>query len=219
VLSAVREHRIRRLVVTSTSEVYGSAIYVPIDEAHPKQPQSPYAASKIAADAIALSFFHAFDLPVAVVRPFNTYGPRQSDRAVIPTIIGQALTAREVRIGNVTPTRDFTFVTDTVEGMLRVAEADTAIGREINLGSGHEISIGDLAARIAGLLGADVTILPDDGRRRPVKSEVERLVSSNTRARQLVGWAPTTALDDGLRRTIDWMRDHIAMYDPTQYRI
>lgn len=219
VLSAAREHRVRRLVVTSTSEVYGSARYVPIDEGHPKQPQSPYAASKIASDAIALSFYHAFGLPVAVVRPFNTYGPRQSDRAIIPTIISQALTTGEVRIGNAAPTRDFTFVTDTVEGMLRVAEADRAIGEEINLGSGQEISIGDLAGKIAALIGGHVSIRHEEERSRPPASEVERLLSSNARARQLLGWEPNVTLGDGLRMTIEWIRHHIALYDPTTYRI
>lgn len=219
VLSAARESRIPRVVVTSTSEVYGTALYVPIDEQHPKQPQSPYAASKIAADALALSFYHAFDLPVAVVRPFNTYGPRQSDRAVIPTIIGQALGSREVRVGNVTPTRDFTYVTDTVEGMLRVAEVDSAVGQEINLGSGAEISIATLAWEIAELIGVDVTMTHDEERRRPAKSEVERLVSSNARARQVLGWTPKVTLQEGLRMTIEWIRQHMAMYNPAQYRI
>lgn len=219
VLNAARDHRVRRVIVTSTSEVYGTARYIPMDEAHPKQPQSPYAASKIAADALALSFYHAFGLPVAVVRPFNTYGPRQSDRAVIPTIISQALAQREVRIGNVTPTRDFTFVTDTVEGMLRVAESDSAVGREINLGTGREISIGDLAREIAALTGAGVTIRQDEGRRRPPGSEVERLVSSNARAKELAGWTPQVALEEGLRLTIEWIRRHSARYDPGVYRI
>src|SRR6266849_6755502 len=180
VLSAAKEHGSQKVVVTSTSEVYGSALYVPIDEAHPKQAQSPYSASKIAADAIALSFYHPFDQPVAVVRPFNTYGPRQSDRAIIPTIIGQALLKNEIQIGSTTPTRDFTFVGDTVEGMLRIGESDAAIGQEINLGSGCEISIGELAEKIAKLLNAKLVIGEGQERKRPAKSEVARLLSSNT---------------------------------------
>lgn len=219
VLSAAREHHVGRVVVTSTSEVYGTARYVPMDEGHPKQPQSPYAASKIAADALALSYYHAFDLPVSVVRPFNTYGPRQSDRAVIPTIIGQAITTGEVRLGNLTPTRDFTFVTDTVQGIVRVAEADRAVGCEINLGSGREISIGDLAKTIAALIGDDVKIRQAESRSRPTKSEVDRLLADNSRARELVGWAPRVPLEDGLRTTIDWVREHLTMYKPTEYRI
>ena len=219
VLSAAREHRVGRVVVTSTSEVYGTARYVPMDEGHPKQPQSPYAASKIAADALALSYYHAFDLPVTVVRPFNTYGPRQSDRAVIPTIIGQAITAGEVRLGNITPTRDFSFVTDTVEGIVRVAEADRAVGCEINLGSGREISINDLAKKIAALMGGDIKIKQAEGRSRPTKSEVDRLLADNSLARELVGWTPRVALEDGLRTTIEWVREHLAMYNPTEYRI
>ncbi len=176
VLTAAKEHKLRKVIVTSTSEVYGTAVTAPIDETHPKQPQSPYSASKIAADAIALSFHLAFDSPVAVVRPFNTYGPRQSDRAIIPTIISQALTRREIVIGNMRPTRDFTYVTDTVEGMLLAADCDKCVGQEVNLGAGQEISIGDLAERIRSMVGSDVTIRQSDERLRPPKSEVERLL-------------------------------------------
>ena len=219
VLNAAREHGLKKIVVTSTSEVYGSALYVPIDENHPKQPQSPYSASKIAADAISLSFYHSFNLPVAIVRPFNTYGPRQSDRAIIPTIISQALTRNVISIGNTTPTRDFTFVTDTVEGMLRIAESDQAMGKEINLGSGREISIGDLAKKIAVQLNASVEIKKGEERIRPAKSEVERLLSSNERAKQLAGWEPKIGLDQGLMLTVDWIRNHPDMYKPQQYRI
>jgi dTDP-glucose 4,6-dehydratase len=219
ILTAAKDRNARKVVITSTSEVYGSAIYTPINEAHPKQPQSPYSASKIAADAIALSFYHAFDLPVAIVRPFNTYGPRQSDRAIIPTIISQALTTKEIHVGNTDATRDFTFVTDTVDGMIRVAESDLSVGQEINLGSGSEISIGNLAALIAQLLGNGVKIHHDAQRIRPAKSEVVRLLSANAKARELVGWTPKVSLNEGLGQTIDWIRNHMNLYDPTTYRI
>jgi NAD dependent epimerase/dehydratase len=219
VLTAAKEHRVGKVIVTSTSEVYGTALYVPIDEKHPKQPQSPYSASKIASDAIALSFHSCFDLPVAVVRPFNTYGPRQSDRAIIPVIICQALTKHEIRMGNTTPTRDFTFVLDTVNGMIRIAESDRCVGEEVNLGTGCEISIGDLAEKIGRLVGHEVVVKQDGERLRPPKSEVERLLSQNTRAIELTGWRPQIDLDEGLRRTIDWIRVHLDFYDPDRYRI
>jgi len=221
VLTAAKEcgRTMRKVVITSTSEVYGSAQYVPIDENHPKQPQSPYAASKVSADALALSFFRSFDLPVAIVRPFNTYGPRQSDRAVIPAVICQALTKREISIGNTATTRDFTFVTDTTAGMLRVAESDSSIGEEINLGTGREISIGDLTKVIAGLIGSDVVIRHEPERLRPVKSEVTRMLSANNKAKTMAGWTPKVSLEDGLSSTIAWVRDHLGLYDPATYRI
>ncbi len=219
VLTAAKDRGVKKLVMTSTSEVYGSAIYTPINEAHPKQPQSPYSASKIAADAIALSFYNAFDLPVAIVRPFNTYGPRQSDRAIIPTIISQALTTRQIHVGNTDTTRDFTFVTDTVDGMIKVAESDKSVGQEINLGSGHEISIGELAESIRRIVGDGVEIHRDAQRLRPAKSEVARLLSANAKARELVGWVPKVSLKEGLSLTIDWIRHNLNLYDPTTYRI
>jgi NAD dependent epimerase/dehydratase len=219
VLTATKDKGLRKVVITSTSEVYGSALYTPIDERHAKQPQSPYSASKIAADAFALSFYYAFDLPVAIVRPFNTYGPRQSDRAIIPTIIAQALTKEEIHIGNTSVTRDFTFVSDTVEGMIRVAESDSAMGQEINLGSGREISIGDLAALITRLIGNGVRIHQDAQRTRPARSEVARLLSANAKAREVLGWIPRVTLEEGLSRTIDWVRCHLGLYDPQAYRI
>jgi dTDP-glucose 4,6-dehydratase len=219
VLTAAKDAGVKRVVVTSTSEVYGTALKVPIAEDHPKQPQSPYSASKIAADAVALSFHRSFDLPVAIVRPFNTYGPRQSDRAIIPTIISQALTKREVHLGNTAPTRDFTFVTDTAAGILRAAECDTAVGQEINLGSGHEISIGDLADRIAAIVGADVKLARREERVRPAASEVMRLLSDNSKAKRLLGWQPRVSLDEGLTRTVAWVREHLGLYDPNAYRI
>ncbi|MBA7644408.1 dTDP-glucose 4,6-dehydratase [subsurface metagenome] len=164
VLTAAREEEVEKVVQTSTSEVYGTAQYVPIDEKHPKQPQSPYSASKIAADAIALSFYYSFNLPVAIIRPFNTYGPRQSDRAVIPTLISQALMKEKILMGSTTPTRDFNFVSDTVEGFIKIAESENSIGQEINIGSGCEISIGELAGKIVSLLGKGVRLVKDEKR-------------------------------------------------------
>jgi dTDP-glucose 4,6-dehydratase len=219
VLTAARECEARRVVVTSTSEVYGSALYVPIDERHPKQPQSPYSASKIAADAIALSYHLAFALPVVVLRPFNTYGPRQSDRAIVPTIFSQALTRKEIILGNMSPTRDFTFVRDTAEGFLKAAECEKAVGEEINLGTGQEISIGELAKKIAVIIGRDITIRQADERIRPSKSEVQRLLSNNYKAKELLGWEPRTSLEEGLAQTLEWVEQRLAVYDPDSYRI
>jgi NAD dependent epimerase/dehydratase len=219
VLAGARDIALRRVVITSTSEVYGSALYVPIDEKHPKQPLSPYSASKIAADAIALSFHAAFQLPVTVVRPFNTYGPRQSDRAIIPTIISQALTQPEITVGNTAPTRDFTYVSDTVEGFLQLAESDATVGQEVNLGTGSEVSIGDLVQRITAVVGRDLPVRQREERARPKTSEVNRLLSNNSKARALVGWAPQVTLDDGIRLTAKWVEERLEMYDPSSYRI
>ncbi len=219
VLTAARESRATRVVATSTSEVYGTALYVPIDEKHPKQPQSPYSASKIAGDALALSYYLSFDLPVVILRPFNTYGPRQSDRAIIPTIISQALTKEEIVLGSTTPTRDFTFVGDTVEGFLRAAEVDSAVGQEINLGTGEEISIGELASKIAALSGREVHIRRSEERIRPARSEVRRLLSNHCKAKELLGWQPKKTLEAGLLDTIEWVRARLAMYEPGSYRI
>jgi dTDP-glucose 4,6-dehydratase len=219
VVTAGRESGVRRIIVASTSEVYGTAQYVPIDEKHPKQPQSPYSASKIAGDAIALSYHVSFGLPVTIVRPFNTFGPRQSDRAIIPTIISQALTKREIVLGNMSPTRDFTFVTDTVEGFLRAGESEKAVGAEINLGTGQEISIGELAKVIGNLLGRDVIVRQAEERMRPPSSEVQRLLSNNQKARELLGWKPQTSLVQGLNETVEWVKERLAMYAPNSYRI
>jgi len=218
-LMAARDTGIEKLVQTSTSEVYGTARYVPINEDHPKQPQSPYSASKIAADAIALSFYHSFDLPVALIRPFNTYGPRQSDRAVIPSIISQALTKDSLTLGNMTPTRDFTFVTDTAEGFIKVAESEKSLGTEINIGSGREISIEDLTRKIISLVGRDIVVERDEERLRPAHSEVERLCADNTRARDLLGWRPKVSLTQGLEETISFIRSNPGFYDPDKYRV
>ena len=218
-LTAGRENGVKRLIHTSTSEVYGTARTVPISELHPKQPQSPYSASKIAADAIALSCHLSFGLPVVICRPFNTYGPRQSDRAIIPALIAQALQNDQIVVGNLTPTRDFTFVTDTVNGFIKMAESSACIGQEINLGTGHEISIGDLVSKIIEIVGRDVTVTQSAERMRPVTSEVNHLCSDNTKAKQLAGWSPTVSLEDGLRSTIDWIKSASHFYDPNQYRI
>lgn len=219
VLTAAKERGVQRVVVASTSEVYGSAQSVPMDETHPKNPQSPYAASKVGSDALTRSFYAAFDLPVSIVRPFNTYGPRQSDRAIIPTIIGQALVGPEVVLGNLAPRRDFTFVTDTAEGFVSVAVSDQTIGEELNLGTGTDVSVGELATRVGELLGKELVVRESSERVRPATSEVDRLLSDNARARRLTGWHPSVGLDEGLRRTIDWVRDHPELYDPQSYRI
>ncbi len=219
ILVGARDAALERVVITSTSEVYGSALYVPIDEKHPKQPLSPYSASKIASDAIALSFHAAFQLPVTVVRPFNTFGPRQSDRAIIPTIISQALTQPEIAVGNTAPTRDFTYVSDTVEGFLQLAQCDAAVGQEVNLGTGSEVSIGDLVQRINAIIGRSLPIRKKDERVRPETSEVTRLLSNNTKARELAGWTPRVTLDAGIRLTAKWVEERLEMYDPSAYRI
>ena len=219
VLMAARDVGVEKLVQTSTSEVYGTARYVPINEDHPKQPQSPYSASKIAADAIALSFYYSFDLPVAVIRPFNTYGPRQSDRAVIPSIISQVLTKDRLTLGNTTPTRDFTFVTDTAEGFIKVAGSEKSVGMEINIGSGQEISIEDLIKKIISLVGRDIVIEHDKERVRPAHSEVERLCADNTSARNVLGWSPKVSLTHGLEETINFIKNNPGFYDPDKYRV
>lgn len=219
VLDAARSADVERVVHTSTSETYGSALRVPIDEEHPAQAQSPYSASKIGADAIAHSYGAAFGLSVATIRPFNVYGPRQSGRAVIPTIIGQALTEDEVVLGALAPTRDFTFVTDTVRGFLSIAVEEAAVGRVINVGSGQEISIGDLAERICERVGRDVPIASSPERTRPEASEVERLVCDPSLASELLGWSPEVTLDEGLDRTIGFMRDHPGWTTPQRYEV
>lgn len=219
VLMAARDLNVRRVVHTSTSEVYGTAQYVPIDEVHPLQGQSPYSASKIGADKITESFYRSFSLSVATLRPFNTYGPRQSARAVIPTIITQALTRDEVHLGSLTPSRDFTFVADTVEGFMHIADTDAAVGQEINLGNGATITIGELANKIFALLGKTPKIVSETQRVRPEKSEVFRLYASTQKARELLGWEPQVFLEEGLQRTIKWISDHLELYQPDQYAV
>ena len=219
VLQAAREIGVGRLVHTSTSEVYGTAQYVPIDEAHPLQGQSPYSASKIGADKMVEAFHLSFEVPAVTVRPFNTFGPRQSARAVIPTVITQCLSGDKVTLGNLLPTRDLNFVSNTVDGFIKAAETDAVLGHTINLGSGREISIGDLAALIARLCGHAVQIETESQRIRPEKSEVERLLADNAKARQLLGWDPKVGLEEGLQITIDWMRSHLDRYRPGVYVI
>jgi dTDP-glucose 4,6-dehydratase len=219
VLSAVRALGIRRLVHTSTSEVYGTARSVPIDESHPLQGQSPYSASKIAADKIVESFVCSYGVKAVTVRPFNTFGPRQSARAVIPAIACQALFGDVVRLGDTSPTRDFTYVRDTVDAFCKAAWADGADGETINVGNDREISVGELANRIVAIVGRPVTIETEAGRVRPTASEVRRLHASNDKARRMLGWAPQTSLDAGLRETVEWIRQNRALFDPGKYTI
>jgi NAD dependent epimerase/dehydratase len=219
ILMACREQGIQRLIHTSTSEVYGTARQVPISEAHPLQAQSPYSASKIGADKLAESFYNSYDLPVVTLRPFNTYGPRQSSRAVIPTIVTQALTCPVVRLGNLDAIRDLTYVSDTVQGFIKVAEADSMEGGTYNLGTGQAISIGDLARRIISMCGREVPIKVDAARLRPEKSEVMHLISDNRLALDSFGWSPQVSLDEGLQRTIAWVRDHLDQYRIGVYEV
>ncbi len=220
VLMAARRAGVERVVQTSTSEVYGTARQVPIDESHPLQPQSPYSASKIGGDMLALSFHHSFSVPVAVVRPFNTYGPRQSARAIIPAILSQLLAGtEELRVGATTPTRDFNFVSDTVRGFLAVAASDRAVGHVVNIGSGREISIGDLINVLMRTAGVDAKVVTDEQRLRPTGSEVERLLCDNRRAREWTGWAPAVPLEEGLKVTADWLRQHASDRDAKTYQV
>lgn len=208
VLQAARDYKTERILVTSTSEVYGTAKYVPIDESHPKQGQSPYSATKIGADHIAESFYRSFNLPVTIVRPFNTYGPRQSARAVIPTIITQLLAGKkEIKLGALHPTRDLLFVKDTARGFLAIAKSEKTIGEEVNLATNSEISIGDLVHKIASQINPSVKIITDDVRLRPEKSEVERLWGANAKVMSLTDWNPTTTLNEGLKQTISWFSE------------
>lgn len=219
VLVAAKENNVKKVVHTSTSEVYGTAQYVPIDEKHPLQGQSPYSASKIAADKIAESFFRSYDLPVATIRPFNQYGPRQSTRAVIPTIITQVLTKNTIQLGSLTPTRDFTYVSDTADAFIKIAESEKTIGEVINIGAACEISIGNLAEKIARLTGKDIKIVSENKRTRPTKSEVNRLLADTTKAKKLIGWKPKVSLEDGLKKTIDWISKSLDLYGPEKYTI
>lgn len=217
---AALDNGLERLLVTSTSEVYGTAQYVPIDEKHPRQPQSPYSATKIGADAIAKSFYNAFDLPVAIVRPFNTYGPRQSARAIIPTIISQIANGeREIKVGDLTPTRDFNYVRDTCRGFLAIARAAGVEGEEINIATGKEVSMAETLHTIAELMGADVSWVTDPERLRPGKSEVFRLLGDNSKLRELTGWSPEYDLRRGLAATIEWFTnpDNLNKYKSNIY--
>jgi NAD dependent epimerase/dehydratase len=223
VLVAGLENKVEKIVHTSTSEVYGTAQYVPIDEKHPLQGQSPYSASKIGADKIAESFYKSFDVPVATIRPFNQYGPGQSARAVIPTIITQALTSSKVHLGSLTPTRDFTFVKDTVDAFISIADSPKTIGEVINIGTGTEISIGDLTSKIIDIVGKnggkEIDIVSEDERKRPEKSEVNRLLADISKAKKLIGWKPKVSLDEGLRITVDWASKSLDRYSLGKYEI
>jgi nucleoside-diphosphate-sugar epimerase len=206
VVEAVRRMGVRRLIQVSTSEVFGSAVQAPMSESHRLKAQSPYAASKIAADKIVESFVCSFGLPAVIVRPFNTYGPRQSPRAVISTIVEQAMRGGVVKIGSLWPRRDFTYVEDTVQGMIRAADVEAAAGGEFNLGTGTDISIGELAESIMRIVGNECELVSDDARQRPADSEVSRLLSDNSKAREVLGWEPKVSLEEGLTRVVEWWR-------------
>ena len=220
VLEACREYDIQKIVHTSTSETYGTALYVPIDEKHPMQAQSPYSASKIGADKIAESFQKSFNMPIATIRPFNTYGPRQSARAVIPTIISQILAGKtQIKLGSLTPTRDFNYVKDTAEAFIKIAESDKTIGEVINAGSNREITIGDTVKKIIEVIGKDVSIICDDERLRPENSEVNRLWADNTKIKKLTTWSPQYSLDDGLKETVRWIKNNMQYFKTDIYNV
>lgn len=220
VLQAARDLGTERIMVTSTSEVYGTAQYVPIDEKHPYQGQSPYSATKIGADRLAESFYRSFDLPVSIVRPFNTYGPRQSARAIIPTIITQLLAGKEeIKLGSLTPTRDFNFVKDTAAGFIAIAESDKTIGQEINIATQQEISMGDLANELIRQINPNAKIVCDEQRLRPEKSEVNRLLGANAKIKELTDWTQKYTLEQGLKETIEWMRENMGAYKTEIYNV
>ena len=220
VLEACREYEVEKIVHTSTSETYGTALYVPIDEKHPMQGQSPYSASKIGADMMAESYFKSFNMPIATLRPFNTYGPRQSARAVIPTIISQILSGKtQIKLGSLTPTRDFNFVLDTAEAFIKVAESERTIGEVINAGSNYEISIGDTVKKIISIIGKDVKILCDDQRLRPENSEVNRLWADNTKIKELTDWKPNYNIDRGLEATVEWVKNNMQHFKTDIYNV
>lgn len=220
VLQAAKRHQTSRILVTSTSEVYGTAQYVPIDEKHPFQGQSPYSATKIGADRLAESFYRSFEMPITIVRPFNTYGPRQSARAVIPTIISQLLAGREeIRLGSLSPTRDFNYVKDTANGFLAISKAANTIGEEINIATQQEISIGDLAREIIAQINPKAEIICEEERLRPVNSEVNRLLGSNEKIKRMTDWTPNYTLKDGIHETIEWIKQNMAAYKTDIYNI
>ena len=222
ICQAAKENRVSRLIHTSTSEVYGTAKYVPIDENHPLQPQSPYSATKIAADAMAMSFYNSFDLPVTTVRPFNTYGPRQSSRAIIPTIISQIATdKKEIKLGDTSPTRDLNYVEDCCRGFIMLAESEKTIGETINIGSNTEISMGDLFKLIKKIMSSNVNFVHDNQRVRPKQSEVFRLCCDNKKIKQLVGYEPKINIQDGLKKTIDWITEpeNLKLYKSEIYNV
>ncbi|MEG2717861.1 MAG: NAD-dependent 4,6-dehydratase LegB, partial [Eubacterium sp.] len=220
VLQAARDLETSRVLVTSTSEVYGTAQYVPIDEKHPYQGQSPYSATKIGADRLAESFYRSFEMPISIVRPFNTYGPRQSARAVIPTIISQLLAGQtEIKLGSLTPTRDFNFVKDTANGFIEIAKSNQTIGEEINIATQHEISIGELAQEIIDQINPEAKIICEEQRLRPEKSEVNRLLGSNEKIKQLTNWEPQYTFKEGIQETIEWMKKNLNAYKTDIYNV
>ncbi|AET66049.1 nucleoside-diphosphate-sugar epimerase [Desulfosporosinus orientis DSM 765] len=219
ILTAARDYGVERIVNTSTSEVYGSALYVPIDEAHPFQGQSPYSASKIGADKLAESFYASYDLPVVTVRPFNCYGPRQSARAIIPTLITQALACKEIRLGNTDTLRDFTYIADTVEGFIKAAQSQSGLGKAINIGSGREISIGQLAQIVQNTVQSNAKIVFERGRVRPRRSEVSRLLADNSLAKKTIGWEPRVSLEEGINLTVVWIAAHMNRFHIGKYQI
>lgn len=220
VLQAGLDYEVERVLITSTSEVYGTAQYVPIDELHPFQGQSPYSATKIGADRLAESFYRCFDLPVSIVRPFNTYGPRQSARAVIPTIITQLLSGKqEIKLGSITPTRDFNYVKDTAAGFIAIAKSDRTIGQEINIATQHEISIGELANEIIRQINPNASIICDEQRLRPEKSEVNRLLGANAKIKELTDWKIQYSLQDGIKETIDWISKNMQKFKTDLYNM
>lgn len=220
VLEACKDYGVEKIIHTSTSETYGTALYVPIDEKHPLQGQSPYAASKIGADKLAESYFRSFNLPVATIRPFNTYGPRQSSRAVIPTIISQILSGKsEIKLGSLTPTRDFNYVADTVDAFIKIAESKKTIGEVINAGSNYEISIGALVEVIAKTIGKEINVICDEDRLRPEKSEVNRLWAENKKIKELTDWEPKYSLDQGIENTVNWIRDNMKYFKTNIYNV
>jgi len=220
ILQAARELGTKKVLITSTSEVYGTAKYVPIDEKHPYQAQSPYSATKIGADRLAESFYRSFNLPVSIVRPFNTFGPRQSARAVIPTIITQLLKGNEnIKLGSLTPTRDFNYVKDTANGFIEIAKSDKTIGEEINIATQHEISIGQLANELIKQINPNAHIICDEQRLRPVKSEVNRLLGCNEKIQRLTNWKPQYTFEEGLAETIAWIKEHMDVFKTDIYNI
>ena len=219
VLEAARTTEVSRVVQTSTSEVYGTPIYTPIDEKHPLQGQSPYAATKIGADKLAESFWRTYNLPVATLRPFNTFGPRQSSRAILPTIIRQALAGSDIRLGNLAPIRDMNFVADTVDGFLRIARCDAAIGRVVNIGSGRGLTVGSMVEGVSKVLGKELKVVGDPDRIRPANSEVEELIADATLAQQLFQWRSAMPFEDGLKATIEWFKHKSLVHDPAKYTV
>jgi len=220
VLQSSRKHDLDKIIITSTSETYGTAQYIPIDEDHPHVGQSPYSASKIAADQLAISYNRSFDMPVSIARPFNTYGPRQSARAIIPTVITQILSGmKKIELGNLHPTRDFTYVKDTVRGLIEIAKSEDTIGEVTNIGSNYEISMRDLVDLIVDLIGRDVEIVTDEKRVRPEKSEVDRLYCDNSKLKEITNWSPQYTLENGLEETIEWLEENLDLYKPEIYNV